>query len=75
MKEDEIEVVSFSDGTYGVRKKGFWRYYYLDMVSNGVFWHQISGINFPCCRTDKNTALRKFMLLTDKGTPVKREDL
>lgn len=67
-----MKLVSFEDGTYGIRRLSIIGYQYLDFASNGSFWWGRSGLsNFKDCKTDEVTARRVLSMLQDKGMVVK----
>lgn len=67
-----MNIVSFKDGTYGIRKGSrFWGYKYFDLVTPRYWWG-LGDVYFRDCKRDYETVNKVFKSMdnSDKGTPV-----
>jgi hypothetical protein len=64
-----VKVVSFKNGTYGVRvKKLFGRYVYVTEILS--LWDNVEHIVDRCQFSTKEEAIEVANNITDKGTPI-----
>lgn len=73
-----MKIVSFKDGTYGIRKGYFFfGYKYYDLVSGSDYWWPFKGSYWNDCKGDLAKAEKRLQECKDRkiessdyGTPV-----
>jgi hypothetical protein len=70
-----MKVVSFKDGTYGIRKFSWlhFAYRYKDMNGYNTFWWPMKSeyFNYDCKRKDPEFVKNYYHAITDKGSVYK----
>ena len=69
-----MRIVSFKDGTYGIRKGWFpWTYKYVDLKSIRFTWSRDSCW-FYDCKGSYEQVVAVYNYLTDNGAPLPAEE-
>jgi len=65
-----MKIVKFEDGRYGIRKKSYGVYRFLDLQTGLNFWWSQDCEYFNCCKGNYEEVKKAYLEINDPGKPI-----